>query len=148
MSLGFVDGDTPGRRRTKRLRPRVSQKAQRTASDAYGTAKPPCGSPAAHIARSVAAQIPQVLSRVRGRPVGTARKQPARRRQFAASLWALPALKYAEFDAPMAIRSPVRGFRPSRAGRSDRVPSHKSSSILTAATARIPFASGKVSSPA
>ena len=50
-------------------------------------------------------------------PSDTTRERPARCRQFTASLRALPALKDTELDAPMAMRSPVGGFRPSRAGR-------------------------------
>ena len=42
---------------------------------------------------------------------------PARRPQFTESFGALPALKDTVFDAPLAMGSPVRGFRPVRAGR-------------------------------
>ena len=40
--------------------------------------------------------------------------------RFTASFSVLPALKDTPADGPMAMRSPVRGFRPSRAGRSFR----------------------------
>ena len=50
----------------------------------------------------------------------TAEPPPAGRRQFSASLSALPALSDTPDDGPMAMRSPVRGLRPSRSVKACR----------------------------
>jgi len=72
----------------------------------------------ARFCRSVAAQVSQLVSgAVRQSPEATW-TQPTRRRQFSASFNGLPALNETPADEAMAMRSPVRGFLPSRAGLS------------------------------
>ena len=56
--------------------------------------------------------------------------------QFTASLSALAALNDTPDDGPMAMHSPVRGFRPSRAGRSVRANLPKPPAVTSSPRAR------------